>query len=468
MKLWTEWFCCVSELRPACARKATFLWMCLALVGLSARSDRAGVTSFIRTAGLEAAAYRKLLHLFHSPSLALDRLTTLWIRLVRRLFVSLEVGGRLVCIADGLKVPKEGRKMPAVKKLFQESANNSKAPFIFGHSCQVVALLVTGPLGRLLAVPLASRIHEGLVFTNRDTQSLLDKLVELFLPVARTIEASVVLVADAYYASRKVIQPLLAQGHHLVTRVRSNTVAYRPARRPRHPRRGRPRVYGAKVHLRDLWSQEHSFLVAPSPVYGETGIDIQYRTEDLLWRPVGRLVRFVWVRHPVRGRLLLMTTDIALDPLQVVALYGYRFKIEVAFKQALHTVGAYAYHFWMMAMKPLRRRSGDQYLHRASDEYRRLVRRKMDAYHRCIQLGCIAQGLLQHLSFQHRKDVWGHFRSWMRTMNPAAPPSEAVVGEALRASLPEFLLRARGSHDLEKFISANADHDRHVGLQLVG
>ena len=132
MKLWAEWFRCVSELRPACARKATFLWMCLALVGLSARSDLAGVTSFVRTAGLDAAAYRKLLHLFHTPSLALDRLTTLWICLVCRLFVPREVGGRFVCIADGLKAPKEGRKMPAVKKLFQESSNNSKAPFIFG------------------------------------------------------------------------------------------------------------------------------------------------------------------------------------------------------------------------------------------------------------------------------------------------------------------------------------------------
>ncbi len=468
MPLWLEWFRCVSELRPACARKATFRWMCLVLVGLSARSDLAGVTSFVRTAGLEAAAYRKLLHLFHTPSLALDRLTTLWIRLVCRLFVPREVGGRFVCIADGLKAPKEGRKMPAVKQLFQESSNNSKAPFIFGHSCQAVALLVVGPLGRLLAVPLASRIHEGLVFTNRDKRSLLDKLVELFLPVARTIGGSVVLVADAYYASQKVIRPLLVEGHHLVTRVRSNTVAYRKARRPRCPRRGRPRVYGAKLRLRDLWNQEDRFLVARSPVYGETGIEIQYRTEDLLWRPVGRLVRFVWVRHPVRGRLLLMTTDLALDPLQVIALYGYRFKIEVAFKQALHTVGAYAYHFWMMAMKPLRRRSGNQHLHRASDEYRRLVRRKMDAYHRSIQLGCIAQGLLQHLSCQHRKNVWGHFRSWMRTMNPAAPPSEAVVAEALRSSLPEFLLHVRGSHELEKFISANADPDRHVGLQSTG
>ncbi len=136
MKLWAEWFRCVSELRPACTRKATFLWMCLALLGLSVRAELAGVTSFVRAAGLAPDAYRKLLHLFHSPGLAVDRLTELWIALARRVFVPLRVGERLVLVADGLKIPKEGRKMPAVKKLHQESGNNSKPPFISGHSCR--------------------------------------------------------------------------------------------------------------------------------------------------------------------------------------------------------------------------------------------------------------------------------------------------------------------------------------------
>ncbi len=468
MKLWTEWFRCVSNLRPACARKATFLWMSLALLGLSVRAELGGVTSFVRAAGLTPGTYPKLLHLFHSSGLAVDRLTELWIALARRVFVPLRVGERLVLVADGLKIPKEGRKMPAVKSLHQESANNSKPPFISGHSCQAVALLVLGPLGGLFAVPLTSRIHEGLVFSNRDRRSLLDKLIELVVPVARWLESSVVLVADAYYASRKIVLPLLDRGHHLVTRVRSNTVAYRPALRPRRRRRGRPRVYGTKLRLKDLWNDRDRFRSVLSPISGESRIRILFRSEDLLWRPVGRLVRFVWIDHPLRGRLLLMTTDLKLDPMQVLLLYSYRFRIEVSFKQALHTLGTYAYHFWMMAMTPRRRGAGDQYLHHTSDDYRRLVRRKMDAYHRSIQLGCIAQGLLQHLALNRRKEVWSHFRSWLRTMNPAAPPSEAVVAQALRSTLPEFLLRAPDAHPLKKFLLENADQDNCDALQSAG
>lgn len=468
MSLWLEWFRCLQALRPACARAATFLWMSLALMGLSIRTELAGVTSVVRALGLAPAAYHNLLHLFHSPGLDLDRLSAAWVTLACSLFVPLRVGERVVVIADGLKVPKEGRKMPAVKKLHQESANNSKPPFIAGHSCQALALLVLGPLGGHFAVPLISRIHEGLVFSNRDHRSLLDKLVALLVPVARWLESPVVLVADAYYASRKIAEPLLDQGHHLVTRARSNTVAYQPAPRPGRPRRGRPRLYGAKLRLKDLWNDRDRFRSAPSPIGGEDRVRIRYRCENLLWRPVGRLVRFVWIDHPLRGRLLLMTTDLALEPLQVFLLYSYRFRIEVSFKQALHTVGTYAYHFWMMDMTPRRRGAGDQHMHRTSDDYRRLVRRKMDAYHRSIQLGCIAQGLLLHLAINRRKDVWRHFRSWMRTMNPGAPPSEAVVAEALRGALPDFLLRAPNTHVLKKFVLDNADPQRRAALQWTG
>src|SRR5260370_38029880 len=107
----------------------------------------------------------------------------------------------------------------------------------------------------------------------------------------------------------------------------------------------------------------------------------------LLWPPAGILFPFVVVLHPVRGALLLMCTALTLSPLDIIRIYGLRFKIEVSFKQAIHVIGAYAYHFWMAAMTPLRRVSGNQYLHRKSDAYRDAVRRKIAAYHRHIQLG---------------------------------------------------------------------------------
>ena len=438
MELWSAWYRAVRNLRPACRRTRTFLWLVLALMGMCCRMDLAGVTSFVRVLRLKPSAYPRFLGLFHSKALDLDLLTSGWIRLALSLFTPFEAGGRLVLLADGIKAAKEGRKMPGVKSLHQESGTNSKAEYIMGHSLQAVSLLVRGLGGHVAAVPLVSRIHEGLVFTNRDHRTLMDKLVALLRTVTSTCDRRIVLVADAAYANRSIIRPLAARGHHLVSRVRNATVAYFPPEPPARRGKGRPRIYGDRAPLKDLARNQDAFISAPSPVYGEADVMIRYRCLDLLWKPVGCMVRFVLVRHPIRGTIFLLSSDLNLEPLEIVQLYGYRFKIEAGFRQAVHVLASYGYHFWMMAMKPLRRGDGDQHLHHTSDDYREAIRRKVLAYHRYLQVGCIAQGLLLHLSLNHTTQVWHAFRSWLRTMNPALPPSELVVAHALRSGISGF------------------------------
>jgi len=454
MVLWTAWFDAVAGLRPACSRWRTFAWMVVVLIGLSIRPELAGVTSIVRVLELAPSLYLRLLDVFHSSALKLDLLTELWVRWCRQAFTPISVGPYLICLADGLKVAKEGRKMPAVKKLHQASNNNSKPSFIFGHSLQVLCLLAAGPAGYATAVPLAARIHEGLIWSNRDHRSLLDKLVLLLMPITETLAQPVILIADAYYASRKIIVPLLAAGHQLVSRARNNAVAYWPVPQPSRRRRGRPRKYGQHVKLRTLFQHPEHFTSIPSPVYGERDVEITYRVVDLLWRPVARTVRFVLVSHPTRGSIILMCTDLQLDAVDIIILYAYRYKIELSFRHALHVIGTYAYHFWMKSMTPLRRTSGNQHLHRKTEPYRKAVRRKLAAYHAHIQLGCIAQGLLHYLAIHFTTTVWQSFGSWLRTMKLDLPPSELVVTHALRSTLTDFLRIGPADPKLRNFLAA--------------
>jgi len=436
--------------------------MALTLMGLCCRSDRAGVTSYVRVLSLGGQAYHRFLHMFHSTGLDLDRLTACWLRLCLMLFQPMLAGSRLVCLADGIKAPKEGKKMPAVKMLHQESASNSKPEYIMGHSFQAISMLVQGASGHVAAVPLTARIHEGLIFSNRDARTLLDKLAMLLFMIANVLERKVLLVADAYYASGKFISQLLANGHQLVTRAKSNAVAYRPVPAPAQRRRGRPRFYGEKVRLKELAQEEAAFTSAPSPVYGEDNVTLSYRCLDLIWRPAARIVRFVIVRHPMRGTIFLLSTDLTLAPLEILQLYGYRFRIELGFRQAVHVLGAYAYHFWMWGMKPLRRGDGNQHLHRTSDAYRAAVLRKMRAFHLHVQLGCIAQGLLQHLAINHTAEVWRCFRSWLRTMNPLLPPSELVTAHALRTDISAFFSSSGMDPNLKKILDQYRRMDIHL------
>jgi len=429
--------------------------MLVVLAGFCVREDLLGVTSMVRALGLEAAYYDRLLDFFHSPALDVEKLSRVWAALVTRLHPGLlRCNGRLVLLGDGLKVGKAGKKMPGVKRLHQQSESNTKPEYILGHSCQAVAVLVTC-LSSVVALPLTARIHEGVVFSNRCQRTLLDKMAILLNGLA--LDAPYYFVADAYYASRKVALSLLRAGQHLVTRVRHNAVGYLPVPVPRTRGRGRPRLYGEKVPLKSLFDSPDAMMSLESPVYGERGVLLKAAARDLLWRPVGVMVRFVAVIHPTRGKLILMTTDLTLDPIDVIRLYGYRFKIEVAFKSALRVVGAFLYHFWMKSMTPITRKAKDQYLHRKTEQYRDAVRRKLDAYHRFIQLGLIAQGIMIALATTVPHLVWPAFGSWLRTIRPGICPSELVVATALRNSMPDFLADDSFAPDFVKFIREKLD-----------
>ena len=456
--LWNACWCAILSLRAALSYQATFMWFATIVVGMMVRSELRGVTSIVRALNLRPDRYNPLRRCFHSTAIKLDQLTALWVQAVLRLFTNpVRVNGRLVLVGDGVKAAKRGRKMPAVKLLHQQSNCSTKPEYIMGHSLQAVALLVNAAAS-VFAVPLAIHIHEGVVWSNRDKRTLLDKMLNLISSLK--VPEPCYFVADTYYAAGKVVNGLLRQGNHLVSRVKSNAVAFLPAEPQNGPRkRGRPKLYGRRVRLKSLAADVKSMDVAVSPVYGERSVKIRYRVRDLMWRPVGRLVRFVAVVHPTRGTIVLMTTDLSLEAMDIIRIYGLRFKIELTFKQAAHQIGLFAYHFWMMEMLPLRYRNGNQYLHRATDDYRDRVRRKIHAYHVFMQAGAVAHGLLQYLASEFTELVWASSGSWLRTIRPGVPPSEFIVGNVMRQTLPNFLVNGAKTSSLAKFIAEQQDVD---------
>lgn len=100
-------------------------------------------------------------------------------------------------------------------------------------------------------MPLAVRIHEGLVWSNRDKRTLPGKMLGLLDIIA--VKASYYLVVDNYYAAGKMAGGLLKQGNHLVSRVKSNAVAFAPA----------PQKKGKKDPgtAQDLWQEEETQVI---------------------------------------------------------------------------------------------------------------------------------------------------------------------------------------------------------------
>ena len=148
MELAKGFWSIVSQLRGGFSRERTYFFFTLILIAFCIRQDYlGGVSSFVRDAGINCGFYHCLLHFFHSDAVKLDKLTALWNKVVLSILRKFlfTINGKFVFVIDGIKVGKEGVRMPGVKSLYQESHSNSKAEFIMGHSVQVISILAGAP-----------------------------------------------------------------------------------------------------------------------------------------------------------------------------------------------------------------------------------------------------------------------------------------------------------------------------------
>jgi len=418
--------------RTAFRRRATFEWFSAAVLATLMRNDLAGVTSIVRSMGAGHLAWRALLSFFASKAANIDRIGRIWLDFVLSHEACVRINGRRVLVVDGIKVAKSGKRMPGNKRLHQSSQSNTKPEYITGHSCQSISVLLAGVAG-VFAVPVFTRIFEGLCGKEIQAGTQIERLASA---IKTTLHNSgCYFIADAYYMADTFIKDVLASGSHVVTRARSNAIAYQiPIVEKKG--RGRPRKYGCKVPLKQLLQDDASFVDAESPVYGESGVRLKYREEAMVCRSLGRVVKYVIVKHSVRGHIYLVTTDLDMHPLDAIKLYGLRFKIEVSFKSAVRNVGAFAYHFWTSRFKRDSAMKGDIDLSKFNSRERSAILAKMDAYHLHIMVGHIAQGIAQILSMEIPQTISKLDSEFRRTV--CEMPSEATVMQVFRLNVAIF------------------------------
>lgn len=416
--------------RSAFARTSTFEWFVVVAWGFLIRGDCDGVTSTVRCFGLAASEYHNLLGFFHSTAYSVDGLCRCWYRVVLAVLPRPTLNGKPLYVSDAIKVGKAGHKMPAVKTLHQESEDNTKPEFIRGHFWASISLLVGGVVAPF-ALPLRFQLQDGIKRSPSDRTSLPTKMANL-ITCAALVPGYV--VVDNYYAAVKFLGQLVAAGYHVISRLRSNAVAYEAAPAVVKRGRGRPRKYGTKVVLRTLFRNRRIFQHTSLPLYHDVK-DIAFYCRDLFWN--GVMVRIVLTIYQDGKRYILICTDCTLAPEAIIQTYGLRFKIEVQFKELVNVLLGFAYHFWMMTMPRTGSRPRNLYLHRKSAEFRRLVFRKIEAYERFVNIAAIALGILQTLALLRRDHIWSHFPVWFRTLRTRTHPSEHVARITLQAALQQ-------------------------------
>ena len=415
----------VRALRPAFTRQATFAWFVVAFAGVVTRQDVYGVSSIVRALSLAPVYYPALLHFFHSTAWTAERLYRHWEGWLIQQPVVERVAGRIVLLGDHTKQPKDGRRMPGVTTLHQDSETSSKPSFFRGHHWGCLSLLGRAQ-GKRFALPLWAEIHP-----ENSPDSRATRLVNVAAGIGLRWGTPLFLVLDAFFAVGPVFLAAAASNGclHILTRAKKNVVAYRQPPPPRPHRRGRRRVYGRKLKLMKLFdARPDDFLCAKARVYQQKET-VRYLVLDLIWKPAKGLVRFILIETS-RGRLILMSSDLTLDALQALSLYTARVRIESLFASVKNLLGGLAYHFWSRYLAPVSRRP-TRGSHPAPVSSRpERTANTLAAIEKFMALHLVVLGSLQLLAATCADAVRRHAHCWLRT--PSGPlPSEFISRTAL-------------------------------------
>ncbi len=244
------------------SRKSAFRWFVVITVGLMLRSDKLGVTSIIRDLALHPGCYDSMLHFFRASSWSLEGIRKRWFSAVKQHAPLYKEGNLHVLVGDGVKQSKEGRRMPGVKKLFQESENSVKPEYIHGHMFGGFGILA-GSARNWACIPLSIRLHDGLQAAREwqgasvSAASHVVQMVEDAYHAASTFGDSLLLL-DRYFLTVPALEKLKELNDsgsvrmEVVTKAKRSCTAYQKPG-PRRPGRRRPPKKGAAVHLKELF-----------------------------------------------------------------------------------------------------------------------------------------------------------------------------------------------------------------------
>jgi len=454
----------LHEFRNCFKRIAAWKWFVVLVLGFMLRSKHMGVTSTISQLRLDPKVYHKMLHFFRSQAYEVVDLYEKWTELVLKDQSVLRISERIVMNGDHIKISKEGRRMPDIEILHQESENSGKGEYIAGHTyAQIAGIITSNNTSR--SIPLVTEPQKSppkIPGTKKpDGDTLVIQMAKLALNAAEyaykaTGETSIG-AFDAYFSKGTMFNTLKSKrtpdGRPLmsiVTRAQDSYVGFVPAVPPqknndnkRGP--GRPKkeeagkhIYGEKIKLKDLLKDTSKFTETTLVLYGKKA-KVKYFCIDLLWKSTDDIVRFIVVDSD-RGQCVLMSDDLTLEPEEIITIYSLRFKIETGFDEQKNDIGCFEYHFWTKCLEKRKKRKASAPPPLSDERSCLKVNEAKKAISSFVCLGTIATGILTIIAFKHDCEIWARYPGWIRTLRVRIP-SIAVTREALAQDFHALLHR---------------------------
>ncbi|MGH9267980.1 MAG: IS701 family transposase [Acidimicrobiales bacterium] len=272
-------------------------------------------------------------------------LEALWAAMVGVVIEHLSGDGPIVCYLDDTLFHRAGRKVEGAGS-YRDAVRSTRSHVVYARGLNLVVLAVRIDAawgGMPIAVPVGVRLH-------RKGEAKLPALaVDLMGELAaRLPERSFILCADGAYACLAGAE---LPRTTVVSRMRRDAALFGP-KPPPTGRRGRPRQRGerlptppemaAALRRRDLRRVHLEWR-------GGTATRLVW-SRQVLWYGVRphAMVRLVIVRDPagVEPDDFFFTTDVSMDPADVVSVYGGRWAIECTYRDTKQIIGGQEPQTW--------------------------------------------------------------------------------------------------------------------------
>jgi hypothetical protein len=242
----------------------------------------------------------------------------------------------LIAAQDASFIPKSGKKTYGLDKFYNGCASRPER----GLEISALAVIDVTQKGAYIAAVEQTPPMPELKKEQADATRLDQAIKQMQTARPHLPEVVSHLAADGWYANKKYADAVVAEGLHLVTKLRCDANMRFRYTGERTGLQGRPKTYDGKVDWQDLSRFDKVDLSNFAPEM-EPGIEVY--TAELHHATIKRWMRtVVLVWHTADGKrhhAILATTDLDCTAADVLRIYQARFQLEFLFRDGKQHAG---------------------------------------------------------------------------------------------------------------------------------
>ena len=260
----------------------------------------------------------------------------LWQLLAKILIQAFYRTGAIITLAlDDTLFHRSGRKVNGAG-WWRDAVRSTQKNIVYAWGLNLVVLtLQIQPFwgGEPLGLPINMRLHR------KNGPTLIELAAQMIDEVRQWLpEGMFRVVADGFYATLAG----KAMGVTIISRIKRNANLYDLPPKRRKKRRGRPRTRGKKLaKLEKMAAHIQNWQTVTFRRRGKTAKRLVY-TRVVLWYTVSRKPILLVISRDPNGKEkddFFFTTDVTMDPAEVLACYADRWAIEDTFKNTKQLLG---------------------------------------------------------------------------------------------------------------------------------